>query len=154
MLQRRRVHARNLLPGDIVGSGETVVSVSAGARTPPGKVDVTLTLYGCTRTVAWNAATYIGVERGAAPPLPETPARVQSRVVVSGNPLLIDGAGRIATLPGIAPVTERERLQHRTAAPLRANVSQRAADVGLFGGERDQLDLIDAVRAAEREPAP
>jgi hypothetical protein len=154
MLQRRRVHARNLLPGDIVGSGETVVNASAGARTPAGKVDVTLTLHGCTRTVAWNAATFIGIERGEGPALAEIPARVQSRVVVSGNPLLIDGASRIATLPGIAPVTDRDRLQHRADAPLRANVSQRCADVGLFGGDRDQLDLIDAVRAATRDAAP
>jgi hypothetical protein len=151
---RLRVHARNLIAGDVVGSGETVVSASAGARTPRGKVDVTLTLFGCTRTVAWNAATWITIERGeaASPPAPERPERVQSRVVVSGAPMLIDGASRITTLPGIAPVTDRERLEHRAAAPLRANVSQRAPDVGLFGSERNQLDLIDAVRAAERTP--
>src|SRR4051794_10834681 len=100
MLQRRRVRARNLLPGDIVGSGETVVSVSAGVRTPPGKVDITLTLHGCTRSVAWNAATFIGIERAEGPPSAEIPACVQSRVVVSGNPVLIDGASRITTLPG------------------------------------------------------
>jgi hypothetical protein len=30
------------MPGDQVGSGETVVNVSVGARTPRGKVEVTL----------------------------------------------------------------------------------------------------------------
>jgi hypothetical protein len=35
-----RVPARALQPGDCVGSGETVVSVSAGIATPRGKVDI------------------------------------------------------------------------------------------------------------------
>jgi hypothetical protein len=37
-----RVHARHLLRGDVVGSGETVVSVSAWIATPVGDVEARL----------------------------------------------------------------------------------------------------------------
>jgi hypothetical protein len=61
--QPLKIPARNLLPGDQVGSGETIVSVSAGARTPRGKVEVTLEKDGRRRTSLWGAATVINVSR-------------------------------------------------------------------------------------------
>jgi hypothetical protein len=116
-----RIPARTLQPGDCVGSGETVVSVSAGVATPAGKVDVILERAGRQRSASWGASTLIG-------------------------------ASRAPTLPGIAPVTTRERLEHRASAPMRATVAQAPLDVGLFGSGRDQLDLVDAARAAQRKP--
>jgi hypothetical protein len=58
-----RVPARHLLRGDVTGSGETVLNISTGARTPRGKVDVSLQK-GCRqRTAVWSAHTIIGVRR-------------------------------------------------------------------------------------------
>jgi len=56
---KMRVQAQHLQPGDIVGSGEIVQSVSAGTRTPKGKVDVQLS----TRFTQWGKYTLINVER-------------------------------------------------------------------------------------------
>jgi len=55
--------AQHLKKGDIIGSGEEVVSVSAGAKTPSGKVEVTLkTKDGKTKTSTWGKTTKIGVK--------------------------------------------------------------------------------------------
>jgi len=55
--------AQHLKKGDIIGSGDEVVSVSAGARTPSGKVEVTLkTKDGKTKTSTWGKTTKIGVK--------------------------------------------------------------------------------------------
>ena len=62
-----RVQARHLLRGDITGSGETVLSVSVGARTPRGKVEVSLEKGARQRTAFWNGQTIIGVRRDPAP---------------------------------------------------------------------------------------
>lgn len=64
-----RVPARHLLRGDVTGSGEVVLSVSAGARTPRGMVDVLLQKAERKRAAIWNAKTIIGVRRGAAVPV-------------------------------------------------------------------------------------
>jgi hypothetical protein len=61
----QKVSARFLQPGDVVGSGETVVCVSAGARTPRGKVEVTLEKNGQRRTSLWGSYTLINVRRAA-----------------------------------------------------------------------------------------
>jgi len=61
----QKVCARYLLPGDVVGSGETIVRVSAGVRTPRGKVEVTLEKNGQRRTSLWGAYTMINVRRVA-----------------------------------------------------------------------------------------
>ncbi|MGR4932674.1 hypothetical protein ACIPUD_38730 [Bradyrhizobium sp. CAR08] len=61
-----KVPARLLLKGDVTGSNETVLSVSAGARTPRGKVEVSLTKGARRRTAVWNAHTNIGVRREGA----------------------------------------------------------------------------------------
>lgn len=60
---KARVLARDMLPGDRVGSGETIVAVSAGVRTPAGKVDVILDRAGRRRVASWNARTEINVTR-------------------------------------------------------------------------------------------
>lgn len=55
--------ARCLLAGDQVGSGEIVVSVSAGIRTPRGKVEVVLRKGERRRLTIWGANTIINVKR-------------------------------------------------------------------------------------------
>ena len=55
--------AKNLKKGDIITSGEEVVSVSAGAKTEAGKVEVTLSKGGKTRTAVWGKSTKIGVKK-------------------------------------------------------------------------------------------
>jgi hypothetical protein len=71
--QPLKIPARNLLPGDQVGSGETVVKVSAGVRTPRGKVEVTLQKGEHSRFALWGAHTVINVSR----PLPIAPVAVK-----------------------------------------------------------------------------
>lgn len=64
MTETHKVQARALQRGDITGSGETIVSVSAGARTARGKVEVTLEERdGYRRTLVWGAYTMINVRR-------------------------------------------------------------------------------------------
>jgi hypothetical protein len=62
----QKVQSRALQPGDQVGSGETVMSVSAGLLTPRGKVEVVLEKNGRTRMSLWGAYTLINITRGAA----------------------------------------------------------------------------------------
>ncbi len=66
--QAFKVPARALQRGDVTGSGETIVNVCAGVRTPRGKVEVTLDKSGRRRLSVWNAATLITVSRPEAPP--------------------------------------------------------------------------------------
>lgn len=55
--------AQHLKKGDIIGSGDEVLSVSAGAKTPSGKVEVTLkTKAGKTKTSTWGKTTKVGVK--------------------------------------------------------------------------------------------
>ncbi|SFJ72604.1 hypothetical protein [Bradyrhizobium sp. cf659] len=63
-----KVPARHLLRGDVTGSGEVVLSVSAGAKTPRGMVDVLLQKGDRKRAAIWNARTIIGVRRGGTAP--------------------------------------------------------------------------------------
>jgi hypothetical protein len=57
------VEAQDLKKGDIITSGDEVVSVSAGAKTPSGKVEVTLkTKDGKTKTSVWGKTTKVGVK--------------------------------------------------------------------------------------------
>ena len=61
---RTRVNAQYLQPGDIIGSGETVVGVSAGLYTPRGKCDVVLkSRSGRVRCATWWKHTSICVSR-------------------------------------------------------------------------------------------
>jgi hypothetical protein len=58
------VEAQDLKKGDIITSGDEVVSVSAGAKTPSGKVEVTLkTKDGKTKTSVWGKTTKVGVKK-------------------------------------------------------------------------------------------
>jgi hypothetical protein len=60
-----RVAARHLIPGDLIGSGERILSVSAGIRTRRGKLEVTLEKGGHRRMSLWGASTVINVRRAA-----------------------------------------------------------------------------------------
>jgi hypothetical protein len=57
------VEARSLKKGDILTSGDKVVSVSSGAKTPSGKVEVTLEKNGKTKTSIWGKYTKVGVKK-------------------------------------------------------------------------------------------
>ena len=51
--------------------------------------------------------------------------------------------GPQSLVPGVAPITARDRLAWRAAAPLEARKPQRACDDGLFDlAARSQLDLF------------
>lgn len=55
--------AQHLKKGDIITSGDEIISVSAGAKTPAGKVEVTMkTKNGSTKTSIWGKTTMIGVK--------------------------------------------------------------------------------------------
>jgi hypothetical protein len=55
--------AQQLKKGDIITSGDEVISVSSGVKTPSGKVEVTLkNKKGITRTSTWGKTTMIGVK--------------------------------------------------------------------------------------------
>ncbi len=60
---KTKVPARYLIPGDRVGSGEIVVGVAYGARTPSGKVEVILEEDRRRRLAIWGASTIITVQR-------------------------------------------------------------------------------------------
>lgn len=54
--------AQYLKKGDIITSGEQIVSVSIGAKTPSGKVEITLkNSKNKERTAYWGKYTKIGV---------------------------------------------------------------------------------------------
>ena len=56
--------AQHLKKGDIIGSGDEVISVSAGAKTPAGRVEVTLkTKSGSNKTSLWGKTTKIGLKK-------------------------------------------------------------------------------------------
>jgi len=61
-VSKNAVPAYTLKAGDIITSGEEIVSVSAGAMTPGGKVEVTLKnpVTGKTRGAVWGKHTMIG----------------------------------------------------------------------------------------------
>jgi hypothetical protein len=93
-------------------SGETVVSVSVGVRTPSGKVDVIPEWSGKSRAATWGAQTEISVTRAAQ-----------------------------GTLPGAELITAAEHASRLASAPLRPTVAQRPLD-DLFGDGAAQLDLV------------
>ena len=54
-------------------------------------------------------------------------------------------------VPGIRPITQRERLEILMNAPLTTRRAQKPLNIGLFDeGGRAQLDALDFIRAAER----
>lgn len=51
--------------------------------------------------------------------------------------------GLQSLVPGVAPITARDRLALRATAPLTPNKPQRPCDLGLFDANaRNQLDLF------------
>lgn len=56
-----KIPACHLLRGDQIGSGEIVLGVSAGVRTPPRKVEVTLAKGERRHCATWGAHTLITV---------------------------------------------------------------------------------------------
>lgn len=51
--------------------------------------------------------------------------------------------GAQTLVPGVVPITPRDRLTARAAAPLEAKKPQRPCDLGLFDlNARNQLDLF------------
>ncbi|WP_265518229.1 hypothetical protein [Nitratireductor luteus] len=63
--------------------------------------------------------------------------------------------GEQMLVPGVAPITLRDQLVARTAAPMtpkrNPDAQQKPCDIGLFDpAARDQCDLIDLLRAVER----
>jgi len=67
--------------------------------------------------------------------------------------------GTQALVPGVTPVTVRERLDVMARKPMtgkRGPVLQKPCDIGLFNEDaRNQLDLIDQLYASENtQPTP
>lgn len=89
---RIRVPARLLLNGDVTGSNETVLGVSAGVATPRGKVEVFLEKAGRQRKAIWSAATVIVVRRASA-------ADHNPGVMVGVNPLEANGITPTEEIP-------------------------------------------------------
>lgn len=62
--------------------------------------------------------------------------------------------GEQSLIPGVSPVTDRDRAEVKAEAPLRSQKAQKPADEGLFDtGARKQTDLLDAIAEAEKPPA-
>lgn len=58
-----KVQAQHLEVGDIVGTGETILYVGQGVRTPKGCVDIVVQKGNKKRSSVWRKYTMIGVER-------------------------------------------------------------------------------------------
>lgn len=62
-------------------------------------------------------------------------------------------AGAQSLVPGVAPVTVRDRLAMLADAPLQPRKLQRPADFGLFDmNSRNQLDLFACPAKKEQNP--
>ena len=73
-------------------------------------------------------------------PSPET--RIDERFAIEATAI-----GPQALVPGVTPITMRDRLEWRAAAPLAPKKPQRGCDHGLFDlAARDQLDMFRAER--------
>lgn len=59
--------------------------------------------------------------------------------------------GEQTLVPGVRPITQRERIEALMNAPLTARREQQPLNIGLFDeAARAQFDLLDFIRAAER----
>jgi hypothetical protein len=101
MPQSLKIPARYLMSGDQVGSGETVVAVSRGARTPAGKVEVTLEKGGRRRTTLWGADTIVNISRRGEP---ATPVAVK----IEALNLILSDLAATALSPGRAALTAHD----------------------------------------------
>ena len=84
---------------------------------------------------------------------PSSESRIDERFAIEATAI-----GPQSLVPGVVPITVRDRLLCRAAAPLAPKKPQRGCDHGLFDlAARDQLDLFRAVqpsREGEVRPAP
>ena len=74
-----------------------------------------------------------------------------------GFAIEVTAIGPQSLVPGVAPITTRDRLEWRAAAPLAPKKPQRGCDHGLFDlAARDQFDLFRAPQPssdAEQRPS-
>ena len=72
-------------------------------------------------------------------------------LTILSEPTLI---GEQRLVPGVVPITMRDRLEARMAAPLLPTRPQKPLDLGLFDmAARDQLDLFGISGRAQRADA-
>ena len=70
-------------------------------------------------------------------------ARFDSEPIESGEQTLV---------PGVRPVTTRDRLEWKMTQPKAGSRTQKACDLGLFDvNARAQLDLIDLIQATQHK---
>ena len=62
-------------------------------------------------------------------------------------------AGEQTVLPGAEKESQGTQAQRKAEQPLKPKVAQKPADVGLFGDEKDQGDLMDLANKKPAEPA-
>ncbi|QPF83932.1 hypothetical protein IC762_30445 [Bradyrhizobium genosp. L] len=118
-----QVPARHLRRGDVTGSGETVLSVSIGARTPRGKVEVALQKGDRKRSAHWNASTMIGVRRD----MPATPIPAPAEIPLSDR---LSTFKELATFDAAAAWDKLAPVQQREIGTL----ALRFGTVGQCGG--------------------
>jgi hypothetical protein len=93
---KQRVTARHLMAGDRLGTGETVLAVCRGARTPAGKVKVMLSKGDKRRAALWGASTTITISRASDPVAGKVAALSSLLSELSAVALDVDGASLLA----------------------------------------------------------
>ena len=85
--------------------------------------------------------------------VPSSESRIDERFDIEATAI-----GPQSLVPGVTPITTRDRLEWRAAAPLAPKKPQRSCDHGLFDlAARDQFDLFRSPpppRDADDSPAP
>ncbi len=72
--------------------------------------------------------------------VPSSESRIDERFAIEATAI-----GPQSLVPGVTPITMRDRLEWRAAAPLAPKRPQRGCDHGLFDlAARDQFDLFRA----------
>lgn len=107
--EKGRIKVSQLKKGDILGaSGLEIVSVSAGANTPSGKVDVNVKdpKTGKEVTKTWNKNTVVKLKdktEEAAAPAPSKPKETPGPAVAPGKPGQKPGPRRPLGNPDVKP---------------------------------------------------
>jgi hypothetical protein len=120
--------AQHLRKGDITGSGDEVVSVSAGAKTPAGKVEVTLkTKSGDTKTSLWGKTTKIGLKKVEESKLT---AKEQALVEMVQNALGMtpQAVAEEAPIAEEVPMAEDEMVQEKSL-PKYKNIDELMSNI-------------------------
>ena len=61
-------------------------------------------------------------------------------------------SGEQTLVPGVRPVTQRDRLEWTMTQPKAAAKAQKPCDLGLFDvNARNQLDLIDLIQSTQQK---